>query len=228
MGTGRTGEPAEESEERKTWIWLGGYVQSLAPVVEAYLNSTDPAKRLHAFNRLDKYRSKRSDGDYAGRRQDDATAAESCPQPRPAGREADNTPRRRVAGTRTPSDGARGSGRRRAARRWKRLLAPSRPGRPTKAESARLDLLAEAVREMRRRKHTLAAIGAAIRAFAPARFRARRVWRNAPRVGAKRNPDRERTKEMPVATVTAATVQQGEPTTASTRKTRHEALDCFS
>ena len=49
----------------ETWIWLGGYVESLAPVVETYLNSTDTAERLHAFNKLDKYRSKRSDGDYS-------------------------------------------------------------------------------------------------------------------------------------------------------------------
>ena len=113
------GEPAEESEERKTWIWLGGYVQSLAPVVEAYLNSTDPAKRLHAFNRLDKYRSKRSDGDYADavKTMQNLESVETPPSGARSGQHASK------AGRRDPDTVGRcsRSGRCRAARRWKRL-----------------------------------------------------------------------------------------------------------
>lgn len=153
-------EPAEESEERKTWIWLGGYVESLAPLVETYLHSTDKDEKLHAFSKLDKYRSKRSDGDYSDAKKawDDLERLETPHTGARSGHDAAKTGRRDPDTVRAAlAEWAASHG-----TSLDELAAAPKPGRPSKAESARLDLRAEAVREMRRRKHTQAAIAAAL------------------------------------------------------------------
>jgi hypothetical protein len=152
-------EPAEESDERKVWLELGGYVPKLAPVVETYLHSTDKDEQIHAFNKLDKYRRKRSDGDYgeAIKTMRVLERVETPPSGTRSGH-ASKTGRRDPDTVRTALEEwavSRGTS-------LEELAATPGPGRPTEAERARLDLLAEAVREMRRREHTQAAIGAAI------------------------------------------------------------------
>jgi hypothetical protein len=57
-------ERRPETEEG-VWDWLGGHVEKLAPIVDTYLHSQDATERLHAFNKLDKYRRKASDGRHA-------------------------------------------------------------------------------------------------------------------------------------------------------------------
>jgi hypothetical protein len=59
-------EEFEPSAEEKVWHWLGGHVPKLEPVVETYLHGTTDKQRLQAFNKLDKYRRKKSEGRWSG------------------------------------------------------------------------------------------------------------------------------------------------------------------
>jgi hypothetical protein len=59
------GFDAKPETEEDVWEWLGGYVAKLAPTVATYLHSGDVGERLHAFNKLDKYQRKASDGRHA-------------------------------------------------------------------------------------------------------------------------------------------------------------------
>jgi hypothetical protein len=68
MSTRHEADPAGQSNEpmetvESVWEWLGGYVAKLEPVVETYLDSgADKDARIHAFNKLDKYRREASEG----------------------------------------------------------------------------------------------------------------------------------------------------------------------
>ena len=173
------GEPVEDTEERKTWKWLGGYVPKLAPVVETYVHSTDKDERRHAFYKLDKYRRKGSDGrhaivmdvrdgtgEYDGGDRRPPVDEEFKVIPPPGGyvlelrggtgsKAAQQAKRNALRPALEEWAAAHGT-------TWEELVTPPKPGRPTEADRARLDLLAEAVREMRARGYTQVEIGTAI------------------------------------------------------------------
>jgi hypothetical protein len=182
---------ASESERRPetaedVWDSLGGYVEKLAPIVETYLHSQDAAERLHAFNKLDKYRRKASDGRHAtsvpfeeNRYDDYGEAIERGRKNREltfGGRGAElseTSVSRKLTGRRDrPRDAAAADvdAARVFLEKWAidndttlvDLAAPSRRGKPSKDEAVRLRLLARAVSAARAAGFTQAAIGEVI------------------------------------------------------------------
>ena len=185
-------EPDASDSERRAeteedvWDSLGGYIETLAPIVKTYLHSHDAAERLHAFNKLDKYRRKASNGRHATSVPFDENRYDDYGEAIERGRKnreltfggkgvelSETSVSRKLTGRRDkPRDAAAADVD--AARAFLEecaikngttlveLAAPSKRGRPSKDEAARLRLLARVVREARAASFTQAAIGGAI------------------------------------------------------------------
>jgi hypothetical protein len=175
-------EDSEPSPEEDVWHWLGGYVPKLEPVVDEYLHGATTEKRLHAFNKLNKYRRKKSDGKwqdlkafsyYDGKSYrsadknrhsvfgaDGVEMSETSVSRKLTGRR--DRPRDRAAADATAAREFLKSWAKDKGRTLDGLAAPKSPGRPSQTETARLRMLSDAVRAARAHGFTQQAIGEAI------------------------------------------------------------------